>query len=49
MIDYNKNVTPLSPKFSVDRTVRKVGHSRAKTKKLTADNKRFLKLIGLLR
>lgn len=45
MIEHNKYVPPVIKNLSSDRTIRKV---TTKNKiKLTKENKRFLKLIGL--
>lgn len=49
MIDYNKYAVPHCEKISGKRAVQKTTHSRAKFSKLTAENKKFLKLIGLLK
>lgn len=47
MIDYNKYSNVKTKHISVNRTIRK---ERAKRiNKLTEENKRFLKLIGLLK
>lgn len=45
MIDFNKTGTPRSNIISVSKTIQKT----TSNKKLTQDNKKFLKLIGLLK
>lgn len=50
MIDYNKNAALSSQKISGNRAVTKTRpDSRGKVKKLTAANKEFLKLVGLMK
>lgn len=47
MIDYNKYVKPVSKSASVDFTIQKNTHKRKI--KISKENKKYLKLIGLLK
>lgn len=47
MIEYNKYISPLTKNIS---TIRSIGKETPRKKiKLTKENKKFLKLIGLLK
>lgn len=49
MIDYNKYAIPRYQNISGKKAVQNTTHSRAKIRKLTAENKKFLKLIRLIK